>query len=442
MNFLWYSVGMKRKVKKRQRNRKPLLVFGLTLGVFLAVGIAGILLLKLTAKEEVLHVSTAEAKQETETPTPYLEWEAVPEQKNREEQEKPEKETEGETASRYGAVLEDEEYLAQNNIYPKETGSDDQVTLGFVGDLLFDDEYAIMSKVRGSGGNLESGISKAVLERMRSMDIMVVNNEFPYTERGIPTEGKTFTFRADKATVAYLQEMGADLAVLANNHLFDYGEEGLLDTLDTLQEAGIPYVGAGRNIEEASRPVYFIANDIKIAVVAATQIERLDTPDTRGATAEYSGVFRCLNPDRLYETVRTAKENSDFVIVYMHWGTENEAEPDWLPLDQAAGLQKAGADLVIGDHSHCLQGFAYYGDMPVIYSLGNFWFNSKTLDTCMLQVCLDQNGLKSIQFIPAVQSDCRVDFVYGEESARILSYMRSLSEGVSIDDQGFVSKLQ
>lgn len=139
---------------------------------------------------------------------------------------KPEKETEGETASRYGAVLEDEEYLAQNNIYPKETGSDDQVTLGFVGDLLFDDEYAIMSKVRGSGGNLESGISKAVLERMRSMDIMVVNNEFPYTERGIPTEGKTFTFRADKATVAYLQEMGADLAVLANNHLLIMGRRG------------------------------------------------------------------------------------------------------------------------------------------------------------------------------------------------------------------------
>lgn len=429
---------MKRKEEKRQRNRKPLLIFGLTLSVFLTVGIAVILLLNFTAKDEALNVSVAETKQEMGTPTPYLGWEAVPEQKTQEEQEKPEEEA----VSRYGAVLEDEEYLAQNNIYPKETGSDDQVMLGFVGDLLFDDEYAIMSKVRGSGGSLESGISKAVLERMRSMDIMVVNNEFPYTERGIPTEGKTFTFRADKATAAYLQEMGVDLAVLANNHIFDYGEEGLLDTLDTLQEVGIPYVGAGRNIEEASRPVYFIANDIKIAVVAATQIERLDAPDTRGATTECSGVFRCLNPDRLYEMVRIAKENSDFVIVYIHWGTENEAEPDWLQLDQADGLQKAGADLVIGDHSHCLQGFAYYGDMPVIYSLGNFWFNSKTLDTCMLQVCVDQNGLKSIQFVPAMQSDCRVDFVYGEESARILSYMRSLSEGVTIDDQGFVSKLQ
>ena len=76
---------MKRKVKKRQINRKPLLVFGMTLGVFLTVGIAGILLLKLTAKEEALHVSTAETKQET--PTPYLGWEAVPEQKTREEQE-------------------------------------------------------------------------------------------------------------------------------------------------------------------------------------------------------------------------------------------------------------------------------------------------------------------------------------------------------------------
>ena len=124
---------------------------------------------------------------------------------------------------RYGKILADEEYMAQNRIYPWEASSTDEVTLCFTGDILMDDEYAIMSRLKSRGGSLDEGISEDLIRVLRQSDITVVNNEFPYTNRGIPTEGKTFTFRADTDAVSYLGDMGADVAIVANNHTYDFG---------------------------------------------------------------------------------------------------------------------------------------------------------------------------------------------------------------------------
>lgn len=345
-----------------------------------------------------------------------------------------------EAQGRYAQQLADENYLKENRILPWESADQETVTLGFVGDILLDDEYAIMASLLSRGAAIENGISESTLARMREADIMVINNEFPFTDRGTPTEGKTFTFRADTAAVSYLHDMGADVAILANNHIYDFGEVGLLDTLETLERAEIPGVGAGRNLEEASAPLYFIVNDMKIALVAATQIERLENPDTRGATENSAGVFRCLNPEKLYEVVAQAKQNSDFVIVYIHWGTEFQEQPDWAQTEQAPGLARAGADLIIGDHPHILQGIEYIEDTLVIYSLGNFWFNSRTQDTGMVQVAIGPQGIESFQFLPALQSGCRVTLAEGEEKERILVHMRELSPGVVIDGDGFVTR--
>ena len=231
-----------------------------------------------------------------------------------------------------------------------------------------------------------------------------------------------------------------DLVSLANNHAYDYGETAFLDTMDTLAQAGIAYVGAGRNLQEARRPVYYIINNMKIAFVAATQIERLDNPDTKGATDTSAGVFRCWNGDNLLETVREARQNSDFVIVFLHWGTENQDTIDWAQEKQAPEVAEAGADLIIGAHPHCLQQISMVNGVPVVYSLGNFWFNSKTVDTGMVKVVLNENGLQSLQFIPCLQSGCKTSLVQGEEKRRILNYMRGLSGSVQIDDDGYVIK--
>ena len=406
---------------------RPAAAFLLTLCVVLSVGIAGMMIARILIPGTGDENGSGIMGQMNFWVAP----EEIPQE--------PEEEI-AESVSRYAAELSDEEYRKTNNILAWESSSQDTVTFGFVGDFLLDDEYAIMANLLRRGATIENGISEPLLAQMRDVDILVANNEFPFTDRGTPTEDKTFTFRADTSTVSYLEDMGVDVAVLANNHIYDFGEVGLLDTLDTLMNAGISQVGAGRNLEEASAPLYFIVNDMKIAVVAATQIERLDNPDTKGATESSAGVFRCWNPDKLYQIVADAKEKSDFVIVYIHWGTENQAEQDWAQLEQAPKIAEAGADLIIGDHPHCLQGIAYFGDTPVIYSMGNFWFNSKTLDTGMVKVTIGQQGLESFQFLPAIQSDCRTDLAYGTDKERILAYMRELSPDVRIDEEGFVNK--
>lgn len=441
-----YSLYMKGKAKqskkvnkrgyKKKRGFGPGTVFALTFCMMISIGVAAILVVMLLRGEGAeneqnnsrTHLSREKmTEEETEnTVLPETEKTEEPEVQN----------------MRYGAELADAQYMADNHILAWESSQTDAVTFGFIGDILFDDEYAIMANLLRRGVTIENGVSGELLTRLQGVDILVANNEFPYTDRGTPTEGKTYTFRADTDTVAYLHDIGVDVAVLANNHIYDFGETGLLDTLEVLEGAGIQRIGAGRNLDEASAPLYFIVNDIKIAIVAATQIERLDNPDTKGATENSAGVFRCLHPEKLYEVVAQAKENSDFVIVFIHWGTENQAEPDWAQLDQAPKLAEAGADLIIGDHSHCLQGIEYFGDTPVIYSLGNFWFNSKTLDTCMVEAAIDQEGLKYFRFVPAIQADCRVSLAHGEEKSRILAYMRELSPGALIDEEGYVTKKQ
>ena len=331
------------------------------------------------------------------------------------------------------------EEILDERTFRLEPSEDGSVVFAFAGDILFDPYYAIFSSYHQRGDRIEECISEELLAEMHNADIMMLNNEFPYTDRGTPTPGKIYTFRADTESVSVLKDMGVDIVSIANNHTYDYGEISLLDTLDTLEQAEIPYVGAGRNIEEAVKPVYYLLGDMKIAVIGATQIERLSAPNTRGATETSPGVFRCLQPDLLVETIRTAKEECDFVILYIHWGTESTDQLDWCQVEQAPLYVEAGADIIIGDHPHCLQEIGYIDGVPIVYSLGNFWFNSRTMDSCIVKLTLSEEGIQSLQFVPCLQSGCRVSMLEGEERDRVLSYMRGISSTAQIDEEGFVT---
>ncbi len=343
--------------------------------------------------------------------------------------------------SRFGDDLDDPEYLRANNIHVIESrdGDEGNVTLTFAGDILFDDEYAVYSKLLANGGAINAGIDQQVINYMKSSDVMLLNNEFPYTNRGTPTPDKTYTFRADTSTAHLITDMGVNVVGLANNHAYDFGREGFLDTLDTLDEAGIPYIGGGRNINEASAPIYFVVDGVKVGIVAATQIERLDNPDTKGATDTEPGVFRCLNPGRMLGVIGEMKEKCDFVVAFVHWGTESTTEVDWLQTDQAPRIAGAGADLIIGAHPHVLQPIGTSGGVPVFYSLGNFWFNSKELDTCLVRATVNTEGLVSLRFVPCRQVGCKTYMATGDEKTRILNDVRAMSPGVNVDAEGYVT---
>lgn len=332
-----------------------------------------------------------------------------------------------------------QEALEQNQeVYLAECELQDTVTLLFAGDILMDDHYAVMSTYHNRGNDINQAFDQGLLEQMRNADIFMINNEFTFTGRGTPTVNKKFTFRADPGNVSMYEEMGVDIVSVANNHIYDYGEISLLDTLDTLEQAEIPYVGAGRNLQEAMTPVYYIANGMKIAFVSATQIERNSVPDTKEATQDSAGVLRCMNPDNLLLTIEEAKKNSDYVILYIHWGTESQEAIDWLQEQQAPIYAQAGVDLIIGDHPHCLQKMDSVEGVPVIYSLGNFWFNSRTQNSCVVKVALRAGEMESFQFIPCRQSDCRTVLLTGQEKTEVLDYMRTISPNVTIDGEGYV----
>jgi len=331
---------------------------------------------------------------------------------------------------------------AQQEATVEEVVEKGSVTLTFGGDICFHDPFANMGALNARGGSIESCIDAALLAEMRNSDICMVNNEFPYSDRGTPIPEKAFAFRSRPENVNLLHEMGVDIVSLANNHAYDHGEIALLDTFDVLEKAGVEYAGAGRNLSDASEPVIMEINGLKVGLLAATQIERLDTPDTKGATENAPGVLRCFNEKELnhfLELVAEAGKECDVLIVYIHWGTENTDELDWAQPYQADLISKAGADLIVGAHPHCLQGLDSVNGVPVIYSLGNYWFNSKPLDTALLKIVVGSGGVETVQILPARQQDCATSMLYDGEKERVLNYLQSLSPNVALDGDGFMT---
>ncbi|HAB94001.1 MAG TPA: capsule biosynthesis protein [Lachnospiraceae bacterium] len=323
-------------------------------------------------------------------------------------------------------------------VLPKESADPEgRFTIVFTGDIIFD---------RGQNPWVASAYSDGIgtcfdedsLKIMREADFLVVNNEFAYTDGGSPIPNKKFTFRCPPETAEWLDEIGTDIAALANNHIYDYGEEGILDTFDTLDEVGIPYIGAGRDLSEAHKPAYLIADGTITAILNATEIERYENPETRGAEEDSPGVFRCLDDEDLCEQVREAKEHADLVIVFVHWGTELMPAAEESQISKAEDLAEAGADLIVGAHPHVLQNIEYVNGVPVFYSLGNYFFSASTRDSGVLRVTVDtkERALSSLQFIPMQQRQ-GVKTLYDGEKERVLDTMRSLSPGVNIDEEGY-----
>ncbi len=343
----------------------------------------------------------------------------------------------------YAGRLDSGQSMKENLIYQKECANKDYVSLSFAGDISFAGDYAPGQNYDNYG--MDAAFSKGVQALMAEPDIFMLNNEFAYTNKGVPQTAKGYIFRADPAKAGRLHEMGVDIVSIANNHAYDYGAEGFLDTIDTLDSVDMPYVGGGRNLEDArNHIVYFIANGIKIGYIAATQVERDLPVYTQPATEENPGVVRCYDPELVNEMIKQAKANCDFVIVYPHWGTElvNEIQDDQRALAQS--FVDSGADFVIGGHAHVLQGAEYYKDVPIFYGLSNFCFSSRVRESCVVNLHLTIEGIEQIRFFPCMESaGITIQCDEGDSDYQhILDLMNTYSPNIHFDENGYVSKVE
>ncbi len=322
-----------------------------------------------------------------------------------------------------------------DDIIWKEARDASCIRLDFIGDINLDSEWCTM-KTAGSIAGVSDCISNEVKKELQSADFTMVNNEFVYTSSKDNAQDKEYIFGADKEAVNALKVFGTDMVSVANNHVFDYGKQGFLDTLDTLEKNKVVSSGGGKNLEEASAVHYVITGGRKIAIVSATEIERF-SHYTKKAGENSPGVLKTQQKDELQAAIRTAKKNSDCVIVCLHWGAEGTVSYDSRQREIAELCAGAGADLLIGGHPHRLQGVSYVEGIPVAYSLGNFWFSTGALYTAIAQVQIDENGTPSLFMLPCVQRDTKTYLIEGAgEKKEFYHYLADVSSGVGIDEDG------
>lgn len=317
---------------------------------------------------------------------------------------------------------------------------EEPIVLSFAGDVNLDEDSKPVARYDREGKGILGGISQDLVDEMNSADIFMLNNEFAYSTRGREIVEKSYTFRAHPKRVDILKEMGVDIVSLANNHALDFGREALDDTFTTLEEAGIDYVGAGINMDRAKAPIYYNIGDTTIAYVAASHV--IYAMDWY-ATDERSGMVGTYDPALIVTSIEEASENSDFVIIYVHWGKERVHEPVEYQKNLARIYIDAGADAVIGCHPHVMQGIEFYKGKPIAYSLGNYWFNASTRESGLLKIYLNPDGTTDVQLLPVMNKDMYTYLIIEEgERNKYFKFMEDISFDVEFDEEGYVIENQ
>ncbi|MDR3277536.1 MAG: CapA family protein [Oscillospiraceae bacterium] len=317
---------------------------------------------------------------------------------------------------------------------PEPTPEPISVTVAVGGDVLPDGRIGAQIQA----GTYENILDPALAERMRAADVTMVNLETSVSVRGAPIPEKAYTFRSPPDNLSLLTDwLGTDVVSLANTHTFDYGWDAFFDTLEKTDAYGLAHIGAGNNIAEAAEPYIAEVDGVWIAFFAANQIMTY----TNWRSGENSpGQLIVREPgeiEYICAAVAEAKRTCDYAVVYMHWGIELDKTPSQRQTSVARALIDAGADVVIGAHPHVVQTFELYNGKPILYSVGNFLFNSLNPDTMVVFLHIDDEGLR-VETVPCVIRGTLTAPADADDRARLFENWRNISPGCDFTERGFL----
>jgi poly-gamma-glutamate synthesis protein (capsule biosynthesis protein) len=273
------------------------------------------------------------------------------------------------------------------------------VRLAAVGDVMLDGRLGDII----ASGWVEYPFAD-IVGLLSSADLAIGNLESALGDQGDAVE-KGFTFQAPVEAAQTLEYAGFDVLSLANNHAFDYGERGLMQSIELLREREIVAVGAGFDEIAAHMPHITEINGLRLAILAY-----VDVPvewmgfDTRAwaATPTRAGVA-WADPERIRVEVDDAAQQADLVIVLLHSGNEFIYEPSAIQVAASYAAIEAGAHLVLGHHAQIIQGVEFYAGGVIAYGLGNLAYSESGVDSSMiLHVWLDGQGVRSMEIVPLV----------------------------------------
>ena len=258
-------------------------------------------------------------------------------------------------------------------------GNGTAVTFAFAGDVNFPDQWdtedgpppdapPLAQQVQADPGHVLDPVAPVLSQA----DLAMVNLETAVTDRGAPVAGKNYHFRSPAASFTALKAAGVDVVNMANNHALDYGPAGMADTFAAIAAAKIPVTGIGHDAAEAYRPYRTTIKGQRIAVLSATDWLEPDLVSSWSATETQPGLAFSIDRTRLLTAVRDVRPRVDTLVVFLHWGTEDTWCASAEQQDLAAALLGAGADIIVGSHTHRVFGAGKVGPALVAYGLGNF----------------------------------------------------------------------
>jgi len=274
-------------------------------------------------------------------------------------------------------------------------------------------------------GNIESIIDGKILNLLNSADFRIFNLEVPLTDIKNPIRKDGPNLIAPAATINGIKLIGPDVLTLANNHILDQDEQGLFQTMEQLDKAGIKYVGAGKNLEEAASPLILKKDGLTIGIYACAEHEFTIAGEKIAGANPFDPLE---SPDH----IARLKARCDYVIVLHHGGKEHYRYP-------TPGLRKVcrkmadkGADLVVCQHSHCIGAFEKYNEATIVYGQGNFLFDRSDNEFwstgLLLQVSLAEKLF--VEYIPFCKKGNGVQLAEKKDEDSILGPFSLRSEQI------------
>lgn len=263
---------------------------------------------------------------------------------------------------------------------------------------------------------------------IKSYDIAFANLECPLSDRG-KAVGNLYSFRADPKYADGLKNSGFTLFSLANNHIFDYGKDALMDTITNLNKNSLDIAGAGLNQNEARAPKLIKKNDLTFAFFAFV----VDVPFGGIVNFDNTPAPAQASINEITEEIKKIRPSVDFIIVSFHWGLEYASHPTEKQKELAHKSIDAGADLILGHHPHVLQGIEKYHDKYIFYSLGNFVFDQhqyNTKQSIIVECIFEEHTISSINIYPVTITHFRPDFA--SNPALIGDKIKALSRDFNI----------
>lgn len=285
----------------------------------------------------------------------------------------------------------------------------------------------------------EQRLFNSCVEQFKASDLVMGNLEFPMIDNGkkIAKTGPVLSGKTSYAQV--FKNAGFHLLGMANNHIKDLGEAGVLTSIQTCQKHGINHVGAGTNIDDAKEPYIQEIGDITVGILAFAEQE-FNTAGSSEAGANYIDVYYD------FDLIRKVREHVDYLIILYHGGIEYHPYPSPLLQKRCRKMAESGAELIVCQHSHCIGSVEEYSDSTILYGQGNTLFGKRNNNTSwnqglLIELNLDKDGddvVSKITYKPIEAVDGGVDLISGSMADEVLEGLKTASS--QIGDPEFIQK--